>query len=138
MKEIKKLGIWMCNSSIHLVEYTDQFAEDLQKPQSEESQIIETDNAILQNEALHLQTESFKKLGTAIEHYEEVILFGPVDAKLEFMKFLKADKRFNNIKIDVKQTTIMSETQQQKYVEKYFSNRLHNLIRNDSKINPSP
>lgn len=124
MDEIKKLGIWMCNSSIHLVEYTNQFAEDLHKQQQEETHIMEIDFAALQNEAFHAQTESFKKLGTALEKYEEVVLFGPIDAKMEFVKFLKADPRFSNLKIEVKQTTNLSEGQQQKFVEKHFTNQM--------------
>ncbi len=127
MIEVKKLGIWMCNSSINLVEYTNQFAEDLLKQQSNESIVLESDIATMQNEAFHAQTESFKKLGTTIEKYNEVILFGPVDAKLEFLRFLQADARFSNIKIDVHQTTIMSEGQQQHFVEKYFSQQLENV-----------
>lgn len=135
MDEVKKLGRWMCNTSIHLVEYTNQLAADLHQQQSEESLILESDIATLQNEAFHAQTESFKKLGVAIEKYDEVVLFGPIDAKAEFMKFLKADKRFNNLKIEVKQTSIMSEGQQQKFVEKHFSYQLHNSLPKHSKTN---
>jgi stalled ribosome rescue protein Dom34 len=128
MEEIKKLGVWMCHSSIHLVEYTNQFAIDLQKNQSEESHTIETDNETSQNEAYHLQTESFKKLGAAIENYQDVILFGPKDVKVEFMNFLNADARFTKINIEVAQTDNMCEEQQQKFVENHFTKKSINAL----------
>lgn len=128
MDEIKKLGIWMCNTNVHLVAYTEQFAKDLHEHQSEETYTKEAANVAWQNEAFHNQTESFKKLATAIENYEEVVLFGPVDAKADFIRFLKADKKFDYLKIDVKQTHIMCEEQQQEFVENYFSNKLDNSL----------
>jgi hypothetical protein len=112
----------MCHSSVHLVEYTGELAEELRNTKKEETHHMEVHNATIQNEAFHLQTESFKKLGIAIEKYEEVILFGPIDAKVELMNFLKSDKRFDRINITIKQTNIMSEDQQQSFVEQYFSN----------------
>ena len=121
MEEPKKLGIWMCHSSIHLVEYAPLQAPIVPDKQQNEVHNMETNNATIQNEAFHLQTESFKKLGVAIEKYQEVLLFGPVDVKLEFMKFLNSDSRFNNIKIEVKQTHPLNEAEQQLFVEDHFS-----------------
>lgn len=121
MGEVKKLGIWMCHSNVHLVEYTNEIPDPLLLKEVAENHLIETSEATRQNEAFHIQTESFKKLGTAIENYSEVLLFGPIDVKLEFLKFLKADTRFDQIKIDVQQTNEMSEDQQQVFVSKHFS-----------------
>ncbi len=122
MEDIKKLGIWMCHSSVHLMEYTNEVPDALRNNEQEEIHNVQVNDAAMQNEAFHLQTESFKKLGVAIERYAEILLFGPVDAKVEFMKFLNGDTRFEHIKIGIRQTNEMSENQQQNFVENYFSN----------------
>ena len=112
----------MCHSSVHVVEYNSELIEEQEQKRIDGTNQMDTNIATSQNESFHLQTESFKKLGIAIEKYEEVVLFGPVDTKVELLKFLKADPRFDKIKIEIKQTNIMSEDQQEAYVEKYFAN----------------
>ena len=114
----------MCHSNVHLVEYTNELPDPLMIQEVDENHNIETSEATRQNEAFHLQTESFKKLGTTIENYSEVLLFGPMDVKQEFVKFLKADKRFDQIKIEVEQTNEMGEDQQQIFVRQYFSDNI--------------
>ena len=121
MEENKKLGIWMCHSNFHLVEYTNDLPDELLKKEIETPENVLTNDATMLNQSFHLQTESFKKLGVAIEKYNEVVLFGPVDAKVEFLKFLQADARFGRIKIEIEQTNEMNEDQQQVFVENYFA-----------------
>ena len=123
MKTIKKLGIWMCHSSFHLVEFAHELPDELLKKEIELPENISTNDATMLNEAFHLQTESFKKLAVAVEKYNEVVLFGPVDAKIEFFNFLNSDERFKHIKIEIKQTQDMGIDQQQSYVENYFSQK---------------
>jgi hypothetical protein len=62
---------------------------------------------------LHTKYYSKKK-------YEEVILFGPTNAKVELMNILKEDQHFNKIKIDVKSTDRMTDNQQVAFVKDYF------------------
>ncbi|MBK7762877.1 MAG: hypothetical protein IPI46_05820 [Bacteroidetes bacterium] len=121
METVKKLGIWMCHNSIHLIESVSPAACELKPIDGIEKHNIALHDAALQNEAFHQQTESFKKMATTIQGYHEVVLFGPVDSKIEFLKFLKADQRFEHIKIDIKQTQIMSEDQQEAFIENHFS-----------------
>jgi hypothetical protein len=116
----KKLGVWMCHNSIHLIECSDDIHGLKQTSDGDEVHQILAHEAALQNEAYHQQTQSFKKVADSIQRYEEVVLFGPVDSKLEFLKFLESDKRFENIQISVKQTQVMSEDQQESFVEKFF------------------
>ncbi len=120
MSEVKKLGIWMCHSSVHLVEYNCQLREEVNNMPTATAVHTETANAKFIDDTFQIQTESFNKLGIAIEKYEQVLLFGPVDAKLELINFLKSDSRFDKIKIEVIQTNIMNEDQQHSFVERYF------------------
>lgn len=121
MAQVKKLGIWMCHNSMHLIESITEVETELKPIVGIENHNVMMNDAALLNEAFHQQTESFKKMASTIEKYEEVVLFGPIDSKLEFLKFLRADNRFEKIKIDIKQTQIMSEDQQNSFIEKYFS-----------------
>lgn len=43
----------------------------------------------------HWQSEYYKKLGVAIRNYDDVILFGPTDAKAELYNKLKEDHLFS-------------------------------------------
>ena len=58
---------------------------------------------------------------SATTNFDEVVLFGPTNAKAELLNVLKADHRFENIKIEVQQADKMSDKQQQAFVKEYFS-----------------
>lgn len=120
----KKLGIWMDHSSACLIEYTSV---------SPESTIIESTFAhqvkeetlgkseyIMHNKEQDRQSVYYKKLGEAILHFDEVILFGPTDAKTELLNILKADHHFDKIIIKTKQADKLTENQQFAFVRAYY------------------
>ena len=55
-----------------------------------------------------------------IKNYQEVIIFGPTEAKRELLNLLKADHLFENIKIELKDTDRMAESQMHSFVREYF------------------
>ena len=67
-----------------------------------------------------LQSLYYKKVRAAIKNYDDVILFGPTDAKIEFLSFLIDDSGLSNIKIRIKYTDTMTDFQQQTFVRNYF------------------
>ena len=124
MKTKKNLGIWMDHSSAHLMEFT---ADPIQTniiesatTQSENRQNSGKNENVMHNKEQHQQSEYYKNLGDKIINYEEVILFGPTDAKVELFNILKADHRFENIKIVVKPADKMTENQQHAFVRDHF------------------
>lgn len=76
---------------------------------------------LMHNKEQHEQSEYYKKLGETIISYDEVILFGPTDAKIELFNVLRADQRFAKIKIEIKQTDKMTENQEHAFVREHFS-----------------
>lgn len=68
----------------------------------------------------HLQENFYKKLGNTIQDYDEVILFGPTNAKNELLNLLKSDIAFKSIKINVKDTDKMTENQRHAFVREYY------------------
>jgi len=129
MAAAKKLGIWMDHSNAHLMEFTidpmetKTLSSDFTHQDKENS--LERSESHMHNKEQHLHAEYYRKLGEVIRHYEEVILFGPTDAKTELFNLLKGDHLFGKIKIDVQQSDKMTENQQHAFVRRHFS--LHSL-----------
>lgn len=121
----KKLGIWMDHSNAHLIEFT----TDSNETKSVEAKFSNDTNNHgsgknenqMNNKMQQHQSEYYKKLSDAIKNYDEVILFGPTDAKAELFNVLKADHSFEKIKIEVEQADKMSENQQHAFVKDHFS-----------------
>ena len=123
MKIVKKIGLWMDNSIAHIIEFVLEPFEII----TIESETANSENTIvigekrIHNKELQQQKEYYKKLSEVIAHYDEVILFGPTNAKTELFNIIKEDHRFANIKIEVKQTDKLTSNQQLAFVRDYFS-----------------
>ncbi len=63
----------------------------------------------------------YNSIAASIKDYDEVLLFGPTDAKTELLNILKADLSFSKVKIETKQTDKMTENQEQAFVRDYYS-----------------
>lgn len=122
----KKLGIWMDHSSAHLIEnstepvVTEIVTSKFNHLDKEHS--LRKSEKLMHNMEQHQQAEYYKELGECIKNYEEVILFGPTDAKVELFNILKSDHLFAKIKIEFEQTDKMTDKQQHAFVREYFSN----------------
>ncbi|WP_264564287.1 hypothetical protein [Flavobacterium sp. N3904] len=124
MKTRKKLGIWMDNSIAHIIEFTDQW-EELQTIESNfthqdrVSSQSKSEN-IMHNKEQQSQAEFYKKLEDIIVKYDTVLLFGATNAKTELFNKTQKDHRFENTKIEVKETDKMSKSQQISFLTDYF------------------
>jgi hypothetical protein len=124
MSTIKKLGIWMDHSTAHLMDFTSlsiesRNIESVFTNQEKETSLIHGESQ-MHNKEHQLQSSYYTKLGEVIKNYEDVILFGPTDAKTELLNILKTDHLFAKIKIRTKQTDKMTENQQYAFVKAYF------------------
>ena len=127
MEKIKNLGIWMDHSNAHLMEFTtDPMTTDIISSefthQEKEHSLSKSEN-LMHNKEEHQQSEYYKRLGDAIKNYDDVIIFGPTNAKLELLNVLRADHNFDKIKLEIKQTDKMTENQQHAFVRDHFSKR---------------
>jgi hypothetical protein len=125
MTGAKNLGIWMDHSSAHLMEFTTDPIEtktiDSKFTHATKEQSIGKSEHLMHNKEQHQQSDYYKKLGETIKNYDEVILFGPTNAKVELFNILRADHLFEKIKIEVKQADKMTENQQHAFVKEHFS-----------------
>ena len=121
----KRLGIWMDHSSAHLMEFTTyafktKTIESNFKHEEKEHSLTKSEN-LMHNKEQHRQSEYYKKLGETIKNYQDVVLFGPTDAKVELLNVLRKDHLFAKIKIEIKQADKMTENQQHAFVREHFS-----------------
>jgi stalled ribosome rescue protein Dom34 len=122
---IKNLGIWMDHGSAHLMEFTSDPIETKviasKFTHQEKEHSLGKSEQLMHNKEQHQQAEYYKILGEEIKKYDEVILFGPTNAKSELLNILRADHHFEKIKIWTRQTDKMTENQQHAFVREYFS-----------------
>jgi len=121
----KRLGIWMDHSNAHLMEFTSDPIKttNIDSKFTHEEKVLAQDKSegLMHHKEQQEQSAYYKRLGETISHYDEVLLFGPTDAKVELFNILKADHLFNHIKINVKQADKMTEHQQHAFVKENFS-----------------
>ncbi|MFZ1798323.1 MAG: hypothetical protein WAU24_00530 [Chitinophagaceae bacterium] len=124
MTTTKKLGIWMDHASAHVMEVADPIVTNIVLSEStheEKEKTLQKGESMMQNKNQQQLGAYYKSLGEIIKSYDEVLLFGPTDAKTELLNILKADLSFSKIKIETRQTDKMTENQEEAFVREYFS-----------------
>ena len=125
MIQATKLGIWMDHSNAHIMEFSrdpleattigSKFTHEVKE------QSLGKSEHLMHNKEQHQQSDYYKKLGEVIKNYDDVLLFGPTEAKSELFNVLKANHLFEKIKIEVQQAGKMTGNQQLAFVNEYFS-----------------
>lgn len=124
MENTKKLGIWMDHANAHLIEYTEPMVTKIVTSKftdAEREESLERSERIMHNKEQHDDSEYYKEIGELIRNYDEVLLFGPTDAKTELLNILEKNHLFSKIKFEVKQSDKMTENQEHAFVKDYFS-----------------
>lgn len=124
MKNIKQIGIWMDHSTAFLMELINGTIEENNivsefSYQDKEEGLVKSEKHMHIKEQ-HQQSSYYKKLSDTIKNYQEVLLFGPTEAKNELLNLLKTNHLFENIKIEVKHTDKMTKNQMHDFVKEYF------------------
>jgi hypothetical protein len=120
----KKLGIWMDHANAHLMEFTTDTIETKEVGSKFTDEAVDQDlskgESLMHNREQHEESAYYKELGKEISNYDDVLLFGPTDAKIELFNLLRANSHFEKIKIEVKQADKMTDNQQHAFVKDYF------------------
>ncbi len=124
MKNVKQIGIWMDHSNAFFMEQPDEntihrMIASKFTHQEKESSLSKNEN-LMHNKEQQLQSSYFNKIADIIKNYQEVLLFGPTDAKSELLNLLKKDHLFDAIKFQVKQSDKMTEKQMNEFVTAHF------------------
>lgn len=125
MKSKKQLGIWMDHTVAYLLELANGkiTTKTLESTTAFPERVpdLRLDESLMNNKEQNEISEFFKKVSAVIKDYDEVLLFGPTNAKTELFNILKEDRHFEQIKIVVKPADKMTENQQQDFVKKFFN-----------------
>jgi len=124
MKTVKQLGIWMDHSNAFVMELlNDTIIENSVNSEftheGKESSLSKGEK-FMQNKEQQKQSSYYKELSDIIRNYEEVLLFGPTEAKNELFNLIKADHLFDKIKVEVKSTDKLPKIQMHDFVREYF------------------
>jgi len=124
MKNIKQLGIWMDHSNAYLMELTNDVIVTsrvaLESTNNDAEFNFYKGEKLIHKKEQHLQLSYYRKIGEVIKKYQDVVLFGPTDAKNELINLVKTDHLFEDIKIEVKNADKMTEDQMQTFIREYF------------------
>ncbi len=124
MTTTKKLGIWMDHASAHLMEYNDDIKTDVivsESTHAEKEKTLQKGESMMHNKNQQQLAEYYKSIGEAVKNYDDVLIFGPTNARVELLNILKADMHFDKIKIESMPADKMTENQEHAFVRDYFS-----------------
>jgi stalled ribosome rescue protein Dom34 len=125
MKTAKYLGIWMDHQDANLIEFTDEpmvtktISSDF--THGEKEQILKRSENLMHRKEQSEQAAYYRTLGDVIINYNQVVLFGPTDAKTELYDSLKENALFSDIKFELIPTDKMTKNQQHAFVREYFT-----------------
>jgi hypothetical protein len=124
MNTQKQIGIWMDHSTANLIELTnDKIVKRTMElipafPGPVEN--LRLNESLINNKEQNHLSEFYQKLSNVIKDFDEVLLYGPTNAKTELFNQLKEDIHFDRIKIEVQPADKMTDNQQEAFVKKYF------------------
>lgn len=122
------IGIWMDHASAHLMEldYDNMKTITIESKftTEEKRETLQKGEKAMQHKEQHEELAYFKAIAAAIKNYQEVLLFGPTEAKVELFNILKADHHFDKIIVETRQTDKMTNNEQHAFVKEYFAKHL--------------
>jgi hypothetical protein len=128
METNNRLGIWMDHATANLIAYKDVLegnTVDLVFTHSKNMASPSHGESGMNQKEHHLQEAYYKKIGAEILRYDNVLLFGPTDAKNELHNYLLKDHHFNEIIFKIKKADKMSANEQRAFVKNYFDKCLY-------------
>lgn len=124
MNDLKKIGIWMDHASANVMEIIDNYIITKtvrSETGTDRNSIIVGKDKTHQQIKTQLQLSDFyKSLAEILLKYDEILLFGPTDAKTELFNLLRKEKQFDKKIISVKTTDNMTDKQQDAFVWEHF------------------
>jgi stalled ribosome rescue protein Dom34 len=125
MQNPKKLAVYLDHSQATLFDFGIAAIEfkviESEFNHQDKKEIFQKGESHLHNKEQHLQHKYYENIGEALLDFNEVLLFGPTDAKTELFNYLSEIKKFGSIRIKVKASDKLSENQQLAFVNNYFS-----------------
>src|ERR1700683_210744 len=127
LPKAKNLGIWMDHAHAQLMEFAiDPITTNIiSNPFTHRDKVHSLGKS---EEGMHQkeqqgQAKYYRELGAIIRNFEDVVLFGPTNAKVELLNILRADHQFEHVRLETRESDKMTQNEQQAFVRNYFSAR---------------
>lgn len=120
MQNSKKLAVYLDHSHATLFNYGIS-AIEFRTIESEFNPQNNKGEHQVHNKEQHLLHKYYENIGNAILDFNQVLLFGPTDAKTELFNYLSDIPKFGKIDVKVKTADKLSENQKLAFVDNYFS-----------------
>ncbi|MEP7195923.1 MAG: hypothetical protein ABI851_05345 [Saprospiraceae bacterium] len=124
MKTEKRAGIWMDHSHAHLIEFSPEPMETkvIQSEFSHEDKLksLSKSERGMHNKEQQQNHEYYHKLAQIILNFQEVVLFGPTDAKSELYNTIKENPLYAHIRIFLLPADKMTIHEEQNFVKDYY------------------
>jgi len=125
MKSAKHLGIWMDHSTANIMELSNEtiVTKTVESTPAFPEQVenLRLDESLMHHKEQKQYADFYKKLSCIINDFNEVLLFGPTDAKTELFNVLKNNRQFEKIRISVQPADNMTDNQQKAFVKDFFN-----------------
>lgn len=124
MELIKKKAVYMDHFMATIIEYSNT-ATVIKTIKSEfnhfeKKKILQKGESHMHNKEQDAQLEFYLKLKEELLNCDDVLLFGPTNAKTEFANILKADIKFSDAEIIIKNTDKLSDNELIAFVNDCF------------------
>lgn len=114
----------MDHSKARIIEFSDEVKEtkiiESDFTYHDKVETLKRSESEMNNKEQQKLSSYYKNIAEIIENFNEVLLFGPTDAKVELYNFLKNHHKYDKIKIEVKNTDKMREDEQHHFVRDYY------------------
>lgn len=127
LPKAKNLGIWMDHAHAHLMEFaidpiTTKIISNPFTHRDKAHSLGKSEEGMHQKEQQE-QAKYYRELGAIICNFEDVVLFGPTNAKVELLNILRADHQFEHVRLETRESDKMTQNEQQAFVRDYFTAR---------------
>jgi stalled ribosome rescue protein Dom34 len=124
MKTEKKLGVYLDHAQARFVNYAAD-SENLETIDSdfthfEKEKTLSKSESGMHNKEQQELGSFFKKISKVIMDFDNVLLFGPTDAKVELFNYLQSEHKYSKIKMEVRNTDKLTENQEIDFVKNHF------------------
>lgn len=121
---VKNLGIWLDHSNANLIDLdstnnNQSIASEFTFEMKEET--LSRSENIMHNKEKQLHEAYYRKIGEEIVKYDNVLLFGPTNAKAELHNYLCKDLHFRDVKFEVESADKMTDNEKTAFVKNHFN-----------------
>ena len=125
----KNLGIWMDHSIANLFDLKTKKRQSIKSEftfKTKEDALKRSEN-LMHNKEQQMHEAFYKKIANEILKYDNILLFGPTNAKVELHNYLDKDLHFKDIKIMVESSDKLTDNEKDAFMKVHFENHPYTL-----------